>query len=154
LSKKNKPQLAGQMNQPPSPNFLSPGMGPQILGQSMPIVQVQAHAGPIPAPEVIAGYEKVLPGSADRIIKMAEKEQAHRQKLERRNQLFQTGLTFIGQLFAFSMGMAGVAGGVYLVNNNKSIAGFGVFFTSLGALVGIFFYNRKRPSQTKEGARH
>ncbi len=30
--------------------------------------------GPIPPPEFLAEYEKVLPGSADRILKMAESE--------------------------------------------------------------------------------
>jgi uncharacterized membrane protein len=118
--------------------------------QQRALVQVETHAGPIPPPEVIEGYEKVLAGSANRIIKMAENEQTHRQKLERRNQLFQTGLISIGQLFAFLMGMSGIAGGVYLVKNDKSIAGFGVFFTSLSALVGIFLYNRKRHPAAKE----
>jgi len=36
------------------------------------------HSGPLPHPEILSGYEKVLPGSADRILKMAEKQQDHR----------------------------------------------------------------------------
>ena len=134
------------MNQPPKPAYLPHEVSQQVLGppiQPRGVVQVEAYSGPIPSPEVIAGYERVLAGSANRIIKMAENEQGHRQKLERRNQLFQTGVTSIGQLFAFIMGMSGIAGGVYLVKNDKSIAGFGVFFSSLATLVGIFFYNRK-----------
>ena len=38
--------------------------------------------GPIPPPQILAGYEKLLPGSADRILCMAEKETAHRQIME------------------------------------------------------------------------
>ena len=32
-------------------------------------------SGPIPPPSIIEGYERVLPGSADRIITMAENSQ-------------------------------------------------------------------------------
>ena len=39
-------------------------------------------SGPIPPPSIIEGYERVLPGSADRIISMAEKQSEHRQKME------------------------------------------------------------------------
>ncbi|MFV0627013.1 MAG: DUF2335 domain-containing protein [Alphaproteobacteria bacterium] len=33
------------------------------------------HRGPLPPPEILADYEKACPGSMDRIISMAEKEQ-------------------------------------------------------------------------------
>ena len=112
---------------------------------------VTTHQGPIPSPEVIAGYEKVLAGSADRIIRMAEKEQDHRHKLQLQNQSQLVRLTFIGQLFAFAIGISGVAGGIYLVKCDKSITGFSMFFSSLAALVGIFLFNRKRttPPESK-----
>ena len=32
----------------------------------------EIHTGPIPTPDIIDGYERVLPGAADRIIRMAE----------------------------------------------------------------------------------
>jgi uncharacterized membrane protein len=40
-------------------------------------------SGPIPHPALLAGYEKALPGAADRILGMAERQAAHRQELER-----------------------------------------------------------------------
>jgi uncharacterized membrane protein len=139
------------MNEPPQPSFIPTGVSRAILGTGpQPVVLSETHktttvSGPLPSPEVIAGYEKVLAGSADRIIKMAEKEQDHRHKVQLRFQTQQAGITFAGQAFAFSMGMFGIGGGIYLVVNNKSIAGFGVFFTSLATLMGLFFYNRNRP---------
>ena len=39
-------------------------------------------SGPIPPPSIIEGYERGLPGSADRIITMAEKQSEHRQRKE------------------------------------------------------------------------
>lgn len=38
--------------------------------------------GPLPPPEVLAEYETTLPGAADRILAMAERQAAHRQELE------------------------------------------------------------------------
>ena len=40
-------------------------------------------SGPIPPPNIIKGYEEVLPGSADRILAMAEKQSNHRQEMEK-----------------------------------------------------------------------
>lgn len=107
----------------------------------------QIRTGPIPSPAEIGEYERILPGSADRLIKMAEKEQTHRHQIESRGQRHRLGITFVGQLFAFLMGMSGIAGGVYLVKYDKPITGFGVFFTSLATLTGVFFYNRRRTTQ-------
>ena len=53
---------------------------PRIIGAA-----IQAsflHVGPIPPPEVLAQYEEVLPGLADRIMVEAERQTAHRQAAE------------------------------------------------------------------------
>lgn len=135
------------MNQPPKPNFIPSAVSQHILG-TQPVVALEttfSHSGPIPSPEIIGGYEKVLAGSADRIIKMAEKEQEHRHKVQSRGQNHIAFLIFVGQAFAFTLGLSGIIGGIYLVKNNKSIAGFSVFFGSLGSLIGVFLYNRNQP---------
>jgi uncharacterized membrane protein len=76
---------------------------------------------------------------------MAEKEQEHRHKVQSRGQNHIAFLIFVGQAFAFTLGLSGIIGGIYLVKNNKSIAGFSVFFGSLGSLIGVFLYNRNQP---------
>ena len=43
-------------------------------------VRGSSFSGPIPPPNIIKGYEEILPGSADRIIAMAENQSKHRQK--------------------------------------------------------------------------
>jgi uncharacterized membrane protein len=40
------------------------------------------HQGPLPAPQDLFAYDQYLPGTADRIIAMAEREQAHRMNQE------------------------------------------------------------------------
>lgn len=39
-------------------------------------------SGPLPAPRILDEYDHIVPGAADRIITMAEKQAEHRQKLE------------------------------------------------------------------------
>lgn len=42
------------------------------------IAQGQFYSGPVPDPESLAKYESISPGFADRLLKMAEKEQHER----------------------------------------------------------------------------
>lgn len=59
------------------------------------------YSGPIPPPESLARYEEILPGSADRILKMAEKQQEHRMILETKVVGSQTVQSKRGQVFGF-----------------------------------------------------
>lgn len=80
---------------------------------------------------------------------MAEKEQTHRHQAESREQNHRFGITLAGQIFAFLIGIVGVGGGIYLAKNDKPITGFGIFFTSLATIMGVFFYVR-RPKVQKQ----
>ena len=42
----------------------------------------ETFLGPLPPPEILAQYEQILPGSAERIMVMAENQAEHRQSLE------------------------------------------------------------------------
>ena len=43
-----------------------------------------SFSGPLPPPELLKQYDEVVPGAADRIISMAEAEQAHEADMGRR----------------------------------------------------------------------
>jgi uncharacterized membrane protein len=53
---------------------------PQVIAQQQ--MHVRHHSGPIPAPQDLFQYDQLTPGAADRIIAMAEREQAHRMNIE------------------------------------------------------------------------
>jgi len=82
----------------------SPSALPQALAPVEPPVEVKAppkeatkpsghiiaaqamkmeFSGPMPHPDLLGRYEQICPGSADRIIKMAEQEAEHRRSAER-----------------------------------------------------------------------
>lgn len=54
----------------------------QNRGNQVPVhvstVTQSLYAGPLPLPEHLEKYNQILPGSAERILSMAEKQQAHR----------------------------------------------------------------------------
>lgn len=64
------PRLRPAQNVTPDPRVLS-------------TTAMKAHSGPLPAPEDLARYDQLLPGTAERIIAMAELEQNHRVSMER-----------------------------------------------------------------------
>jgi uncharacterized membrane protein len=111
---------------------------------------MEVHGGPLPDPEILAKYEQVMPGAAERIFKMAETEQHERHLMVYRDHRIKSVATLLGQVLAFVMGMSGIIGGVYLVAKDKSLAGFSVFITSLTALCGVYLYNRQDQKRSKQ----
>ena len=64
-------------SKPPARN--QPQAGPQNPQRT---VTVTSRQGPLPAPQELFQYNQLLPGAADRIIGMAEREQSHRMNVE------------------------------------------------------------------------
>ncbi len=62
-------------------------------------------SGPIPPPSIIKGYEDVLPGTAERIVVMAENQARHRQDMERIMIEAEARDSLLGVLFAFILGV-------------------------------------------------
>lgn len=60
---------------------LKPLLKPEKMNEARTIVArivTKSHSGPIPSAEELGHLEAVLPGAADRVITMAEREQEHR----------------------------------------------------------------------------
>lgn len=103
---------------------------PQRTAQAFHIQQI--HTGPLPAPSDYADYDSVLPGSAERILRMAEEEQTHRHVIEiaaaKDNRLLIIERR-IGQFMAFLVTLSCLGLGVWLV-----VSGFPVIGTIFGGV--------------------
>src|SRR6202034_4192812 len=62
--------------------FLQPGSEEKAADVVRTMLIAQSHIGPLPPSREFAGYEQALPGAADRVLRMAESEQEHRDALE------------------------------------------------------------------------
>lgn len=78
MNQPRQPGLAKQKKTPPDlPNQSTSPANVQNFN-----VTQQHYSGPIPPPSMMAQYNDVMPNGADRIMRMAEKQQDHRHKLE------------------------------------------------------------------------
>lgn len=66
------------------------------------IIQATSHSGWLPPPSVLAEYNSVVPGLAERIIRMPEREQEHRHRVVEGHAQEDTRLKRRGQLFALA----------------------------------------------------
>lgn len=110
------------------------------------------YTSPVPPPEVLTEYAAVMPDAVERIFRLAERQSAHRQTLERRHLLFQGGIELLGRLSALAVALAGL----YVV---KEIAVAGhptaaavVGSVELTALVYAFIHGR-RPQKEESGSK-
>lgn len=69
--------------------------------EALMVIRSEMYSGPIPPPDALAQYEKIQPGAADRILKMAEKQQEHRMALETKAIGGQVDQSKRGQIFGF-----------------------------------------------------
>jgi|LGVF01.1.fsa_nt_gb uncharacterized membrane protein len=116
------------------------------------------YSGPIPPPNILAGYEEIHPGFADRIIKMAETETAHRHEMEERaleaeiesrNQ--EEKEISLGQVFAFILGLVTIISGSITAIKGAQVAGGFIGTGGVIGLVSVFIYGRKgKPSPVRQ----
>ncbi len=102
-----------------------------------------SFSGPIPPPAILEGYEKIVPGAAERIIKMAENQSEHRQGLERTVIGSDARNSTMGVIFGFIIGLVGLGAGAYLVKINHPVIGTVFGGGTICSLVGTFVYGTK-----------
>src|SRR5262249_35575316 len=101
----------------PEPSLTPPPKRPRQLVKTA-TVRVTYEA-PLPPPNMMQAYEEILPGSADRIIAMAERQSVHRQGMET-NVVHSNSVTERrGQIFAFILGLVGLVGAIWLAHEGK-----------------------------------
>ena len=102
----------------------------------------EEFSGPIPHPDIIEKYERILPGSADRIITMAERQASHRQNMEKRMIESESRDGFLGIIFAFMLGLGCLVACVVVVclvpKNAGAIASAFLGVTGIGSITSGF----------------
>ena len=81
------------------------------------------HRGPLPPPETLRQYDEILPGSADRIMKTAEANMAHRREERKR-----------GQYGGIAIACLAIVGGciIAIFSNTWYVAFAGVLIATIG----------------------
>ncbi|MDP2794726.1 MAG: DUF2335 domain-containing protein [Sulfurisoma sp.] len=140
-----------------------PGRAAPVAAHSA--VHVQHHQGPLPAPEDPHRYEALIPSAAERIIRMAEDESAHRRLIEGRAHTanidaqarqmaiadYQSRATFhsdaIGQAAGLAVSLACIAGAVFLAQNGREWVAGALAAIPTPAVIHAFLVRRHPPGR-------
>lgn len=95
-------------------------------------------SGPLPPAEMLHRYESLLPGSADRIMKMTEAQSEHRRVLEKSIVESDIKRSYLGMAFAFLIAVFGIFTAGEMVRSGHQVAGALFGFTALATLAGAF----------------
>ena len=101
-------------------------------------------SGPIPPPSMMEQYEGTLPGSADRILKMAENQSEHRQWIEKKKLSFSNREVHLGQVLGFAIGVIAIITGGYTALNGAPIPGGFIGTAGVVGLVSVFVIGSSR----------
>ena len=117
-------------------------------------IAAQRFSGPIPPPEVLQKYDEVLPGLAERIMKQAEAQTAHRIEMEKAVINSDIRKSYLGITLGFILGLVGIAGGIYLTSLGMISSGLFISGGALVSLVGAFIYGTQTRRKEREARKN
>lgn len=94
--------------------------------------------GPIPPPQHFKEYEVILPGSADRILAMAEKEQSHRHSWEKSHLNWDGLCNVVGLTLGWLLSLCLAGGAIYCASIGQPwVAGALTGFAAFGGVASL-----------------
>jgi len=106
-------------------------------------VEVTSFEGIIPDPETLAELEKILPGSTERWMKMAESEVSSRQLNENRiTWTFKTS-TILSLVCAFLTSMAVIITGLYCIHLGQAKWGATIITGGVATVISAYWFRSR-----------
>lgn len=107
------------------------------------MIQERSHSGPLPDAETLIQYNSVIPEGADRIMRMAEKQQEHRMNLENSVISSQSKQSNLGQWFGLIIGLVGIGCGTFLAYCGETTVGGIIAGGTVVSLVSVFVIGKR-----------
>ena len=108
---------------------------------------IKSYIGPIPSPESLKQYNDILPGTAERLVAMAERQSAHRIELEKRVIERQLGDSRLGQYFGLLISVLFLAASYSLGMNGHDALVSILGGTTLVGLVTVFVIGKNKQNR-------
>jgi len=124
----------------------------QELGPMSVVMQELWFSGPLPAPQMLEGYDRVLPGLAGRIVERWERESDHRQHIEKAVVRSRISIQSRGQIIGAIISVIVLAAGIVFVATGRDTTGLVAILAPLAVLVGAFVYGevKSRAERARE----
>ncbi|MDN5077627.1 DUF2335 domain-containing protein [Aliarcobacter butzleri] len=113
------------------------------------IKREESFSGPLPHPEHFKKYNQIVPGSANRLLKMAEDDLAHAHSMQRKQLNIELFAVVAGLIVGATIALVALIGSGYLIMQGHDIAGAILGGGSLASLVGVFIYGRNLQNSSK-----
>ena len=107
------------------------------------IASAEMMSGPLPPPRTLQEYETIIPGAANRIFEMADRQSEHRIQLEKAVVNGDSRRSYLAMIAAFILSALVIGGGIYLVATGHDWAGASLIGMNLVGLAGIFVYGSR-----------
>ncbi|PQQ37221.1 DUF2335 domain-containing protein [Photorhabdus luminescens] len=104
--------------------------------------KISTFQGPLPLPELLKEYENTLPGAAERIFALTEKEQNHRHEID--NKVVSGGISKDkrGQWMGYSLAILFLVAVIYFAEKGNTILAGILGVIDIVSLVAVFVLGR------------
>lgn len=106
--------------------------------QEQVITTMEMYNGPIPHPDILAGYEKLDPGAASKIIANGVEESNHRRGMEKKFFKYTARNFYFRFTLAFILALVFGYGSYLLILNGNTIIGSVFAGVTLLSMIGTF----------------
>lgn len=114
------------------------------------VLQVERYSGIIPHPSIVGRWERIMPGSAERILSLSEKHQDHRMEIERTMFGVFVKREQLGMWFYFILALVMIIGGIIIILSGYSTVGLVALAAPVATLAGSFLYSHRNSRQERE----
>lgn len=116
------------------------------------LIKKESFSGPLPHPEHFRKYNQIVPGSANRLLKMAEDDLSHVHSMQRKQINTEAIATILGLISGFAIAVIALVGSGYLIMQGHDIAGAILGTGSLASLVSVFVIGKNSKTPKKNEA--
>jgi uncharacterized membrane protein len=111
------------------------------------------YRGPLPPPEMLRGYDEIVPGAAERILTQFERQSEHRREIERK-MVSNIARREMGSILVAALLIVAVTFlGYHMVSQGQSLYALGTVAASVSGVLIAFFTGKKANLQEKEEKR-
>ena len=125
------------------PRDARPVERPQATTVVAHTAQLTLTAGPLPSPEMLAQYDAVVPGAAERILVMAERQADHRMSLEAQTVQGEQRRSAWGLAAGFILTLVVLGCSFFLVLKGHEWPGSSLAGLNIVVLAGLFVHGHR-----------